>query len=77
MKPPNFLCPDGQAARDLRLQRGLNQVQFWARVGVVQSGGSRYESGRSIPVQVLWALHIAYGTKKQAAELVEWLRRAG
>lgn len=77
MKPPNLLCQDGHAARDFRLRLGLNQAQFWARVGIGQSGGSRYESGRLIPVQVLWALHLSYGTDKQADALLKWLRRVG
>jgi len=35
--------------RPLRQRLGLNQQQFWSAVGVTQSGGSRYESGRSMP----------------------------
>lgn len=34
---------------DARKTEGLNQSAFWSRFGVTQSGGSRYESGRSIP----------------------------
>ena len=34
---------------ETRKKEGLNQKDFWARYGVTQSGGSRYESGRSIP----------------------------
>src|SRR5687768_8979791 len=33
--------------RHLRRRLGLNQQEFWSAVGVTQSGGSRYESGRS------------------------------
>jgi DNA-binding transcriptional regulator YiaG len=33
----------------LRNKLGLNQMQFWSPLGVTQSGGSRYESGRSMP----------------------------
>lgn len=33
----------------VRLARGENQMQFWSRFGVTQSGGSRYEAGRGIP----------------------------
>lgn len=33
----------------VRLARGENQMQFWSRFGVTQSGGSRYEADRSIP----------------------------
>lgn len=43
--------------RDIRRKLGLNQQQFWEKVGVTQSGGSRYESGRSIPKPVLMLLH--------------------
>ncbi len=32
-----------------RQKSNLNQTEFWKRYGVTQSGGSRYESGRSIP----------------------------
>lgn len=28
----------------------LNQSEFWSRFGVTQSGGSRYESGRNVPL---------------------------
>ena len=74
MKQPKLLCPDGQAAKALRLKLGLNQTDFWSRVGVVQSGGRRYESDRGMPKQVAWALHIVYGTETQAAALVRWMR---
>ena len=32
-----------------RKKANLNQSDLWKRYGVTQSGGSRYESGRSIP----------------------------
>lgn len=35
-----------------RTARGENQCQFWQRFGVTQSGGSRYENGRTIPPPV-------------------------
>ena|SRR5450759_4520763 len=38
--------------RHLRQRLGLNQSQFWSAVGVTQSGGSRYESGRNMPKPV-------------------------
>lgn len=42
-----------------RRKSGKNQSQFWAKFGVTQSGGSRYESGRNLPMPValLLALH--------------------
>ena len=35
-----------------RRQLGENQSTFWRRLGVTQSGGSRYESGRNMPTPV-------------------------
>ena len=53
----------GAKALEIRRERGLNQAQFWAPLGVTQSGGSRYESGRAIPKPVRLLLAIAYGDK--------------
>lgn len=36
--------------RASRESSGLNQTDFWAKYGVTQSGGSRYENERKIPV---------------------------
>lgn len=46
---------------DFRKQMGLNQGDFWTRYGVTQSGGSRYESGRSMPMplKLLVRLHLS------------------
>ena len=46
---------------DFRKQQGLSQGDFWSRYGVKQSGGSRYESGRSIPapLKLLVRLHLS------------------
>jgi transcriptional regulator with XRE-family HTH domain len=43
---------------DYRKSQGLNQSNFWKRLGITQSGGSRYESGRNVPnpVKLLLAL---------------------
>ena len=38
--------------RTLRRELGLNQLEFWSRVGVTQSSGSFYERGRRIPKSV-------------------------
>jgi predicted transcriptional regulator len=38
--------------RQLRHRLGVNQMEFWSAVGVTQSGGSRYETGRSMPKPV-------------------------
>ena len=34
---------------ELRKSAGMNQTDFWKKFGVTQSGGSRYENGRSMP----------------------------
>lgn len=60
----------------MRAKLGLNQSQFWGRLGVTQSSGSRYESGRKIPHPIQKLIQIAYGTEKQAADLVAELRTA-
>lgn len=38
--------------REVRRKLGMNQQEFWSMVGVTQSGGSRYESGRNMPKPV-------------------------
>lgn len=47
--------------REVRKALGMNQSEFWSRLGVTQSGGSRYENARemSIPVHVL--MELVYG----------------
>ncbi len=42
--------PSLSNVRELRLSLDLNQSAFWSRFGVTQSGGSRYESGREMPM---------------------------
>ena len=51
-------------ARKLRESLGLNQTEFWARVEVTQSGGSRYESGRTMPGPVRKLLGLVYLKEK-------------
>ena len=72
-KAPKFAPITGEAALAMRQQTGLNQSRFWSVVGIGQSAGSRYESGRNIPRPVQMLLRIAYGTTTQAARQVEAL----
>ena len=46
--------------REIRQRLGLNQQEFWTRIGVTQSGGSRYESGRSMPKPVRELLRLVH-----------------
>lgn len=61
-------------ARDTRKKLGLNQQTFWSRLGVTQSGGSRYESGRNIPKPVQKLIGIAFGSTKECNKIIEQLR---
>jgi DNA-binding transcriptional regulator YiaG len=60
VKTPRF---NPQDPHTYRKALGESQGVFWQRFGVTQSGGSRYESGRTIPksVRMLMALY-ASGT---------------
>ncbi len=75
VKRPALQFKTGADAKAMRLKLGLNQGEFWSRVDVTQSGGSRYESGRDLsrPVMLLW--HLVYGTEKQALAMLGSLRR--
>ena len=46
--------------REIRRRLQLNQEEFWSRVGVTQSGGSRYESGRTMPKPVRELLRLVH-----------------
>ncbi len=68
-------------AREIRRKLGLNQQQFWSKIGVTQSGGSRYESGRNMPRPVQHLLRLVHveqidiqKIKKEDYEVVEYLR---
>lgn len=54
---PFAKIPDPRAIRE---RLGLNQTDFWAKVGITQSGGSRYESGRSLPRAVRELVRLVY-----------------
>ena len=69
-KQPKPFAIDPVATRQ---KLGINQTKFWSRVGVTQSGGSRYESGRNIPrpVQILLAAkHGKAAAKREALAVV-------
>ena len=75
VKRPALRFKTGADAKAMRLKLRLNQSEFWSRIDVTQSGGSRYESGRDIPKPVMLLLHLVYGTEKQALALLGSLRR--
>ena len=68
--------------REIRRKLGLNQSQFWSKIGVTQSGSSRYESGRNIPrpVQALLKLvHVEQvdiaKIRRDDVDVIEYLRQ--
>lgn len=71
---PKLLFSSSDEIRAFRVKHQMNQSEFWSRVGVTQSGGSRYESGRSIPKPVRLLLSVVYGTDAQSARLARSLR---
>ena len=46
--------------REIRRRLRMNQQEFWSSIGVTQSGGSRYESGRSMPKPVRELLRLVH-----------------
>ena len=75
MAAPKLVFSTSAEIKAFRQKNGMNQSQFWGRVGVTQSGGSRYESERNIPVPVQLLLHIVYAPDERAHRLVDHLRK--
>ena len=72
---------DSLDPREIRRRLGLNQEEFWSRIGVTQSGGSRYESGRSMPKPVRELLRLVHveridlsRVKKEDFEIIDHLK---
>ena len=75
-KAPKLFLTTGEAALSLRRKLALTQSEFWSRIKVTQSGGSRFESGRNLPQPVRLLLHFAYAPAAQALALLHQLRIA-
>jgi DNA-binding transcriptional regulator YiaG len=67
--------------REIRRKLGMNQQQFWSKIGVTQSGGSRYESGRNMPRPVRELLRLVHveqidtqRIKREDLDIVEFLK---
>ena len=58
---------------EMRRAARLTQEQFWGRIGITQSGGSRYESGRILPEPITMLLTLAYGNEKQRSAMLDAL----
>lgn len=69
--------------REIRRKLGLNQQEFWTKIGVTQSGGSRYESGRRMPKPVRELLRLVHveqidisRIKKEDVEILDYLKES-
>ena len=69
--------------RQIRQRLSMNQQEFWARVGVTQSGGSRYESGRKMPKPVRELLRLVHiegvelaSAKRDDLEIIAYLKKS-
>ena len=69
--------------REIRRRLRLNQQDFWSRIGVTQSGGSRYESGRTMPKPVRELLRLVHiegiqlaKAKRRDFQVVSYLKQA-
>lgn len=72
---------DKNEPREIRRKLGLNQQQFWSKIGVTQSGGSRYESGRNMPRPVRELLRLVHveqidiqRIKREDMDVIEYLK---
>lgn len=64
----------GEQAKAIRMKMGMNQTDFWSKIGITQSGSSRYEAGRKIPMPTQTLLMMAYGPENRAYTLYKALR---
>jgi len=69
--------------KEIRRKLGMNQEDFWTKIGVTQSGGSRYESGRDMPKPVRELLRLVHVEKidltrvrKEDFEVIEYLKQS-
>lgn len=67
--------------REIRQKLGLNQDEFWQKIGVTQSGGSRYEAGREMPRPVTELLRLVHvegvdisTVRKEDLEIIAFLK---
>ncbi|MEI7430324.1 MAG: helix-turn-helix domain-containing protein [Betaproteobacteria bacterium] len=79
MNAPKII--DKNEPRAIRRKLGLNQQQFWSKIGVTQSGGSRYESGRNMPKPVRELLRLVHveqidiqRIKRDDIDVIEYLK---
>ena len=60
--------------RELRRKMDISQSEFWNRIGVTQSGGSRYETMRRVPKTTQAVIDLTYGPLNAAVERLAAMR---
>jgi transcriptional regulator with XRE-family HTH domain len=67
--------------REIRQKLGMNQDEFWQKIGVTQSGGSRYEAGRDMPKPVAELLRLVHiegmdisSVRKEDIQIIAYLK---
>lgn len=60
--------------RELRRKMDISQSEFWSRIGVTQSGGSRYETTRNVPKPTQTVIDLTYGPPNAAVERLAAMR---
>ncbi len=71
---PTFGVSDGPLLRTFRERLGISQRAFWGNVFMTQSGGSRYEQGRSMSPWLPALLRLVYGRDDDARAILGTLR---
>ena len=71
----NLKIYTGKQIKKFRKSQGVNQQAFWKDLGVTQSGGSRFETGRALPRTVNILLNIRLQEPKISREIVTALRQ--
>ena len=71
----------GEEVLAMRKKANLNQSEFWSPIGVTQSGGSRYESGRNMPRPVRELLRLVHveqidiqKVKREDMDVIDYLK---
>lgn len=54
---------------EIRRKLRLSQYDFWNKVGVTQSGGSRYENGRNMPKPVRELIRLVHIQKVDLSKI--------
>ena len=72
-KPAKKL-PSIRNYRELRRKMDISQFEFWSRIGVTQSGGSRYETMRRVPKPTQTVIDLTYGPLNAAVERLAAMR---